>query len=73
MRGYRIVCLPWYDQGVAISLNRLDLLKQQFEPIKFTADLRLEILRQRAAVAGPQFVKPRQAIPPQRFVAGNPL
>jgi hypothetical protein len=31
------------------------------------------ILRQRAAVAGPQFVKPRPAIPPQRFVAGNPL
>ena len=45
MRGYRIVCLPWYDQSVAISLNRLDLLKQQFEPIEFTADLRLDILR----------------------------
>ena len=45
LRRDRIALLPRYDQGVAISLDRLDLADEQFEHIQFAADLRLEVLR----------------------------
>ena len=73
LRGYRIALLPWCDQSVAIGLDCLDLVDEKFEQIQFAADLRPEVLRQLAPVAGPQFVEPCAAIPPQRLVAGNPL
>ena len=45
-------------QRVPLGLHRLDLLEQQFEPIEFTADLGLEMRRQRTAIAGLQLVEP---------------
>ena len=38
-------------QRVTLGLDRLDLLEQQFEPIELAADLRLQMQRQRTAVA----------------------
>jgi hypothetical protein len=46
---------------VPLGFHRLDLLDEQFEPIQFTADLGLEMHRQRAAIASPQLVK---SLPP---------
>lgn len=40
------------EHSIASSLNRLDLFQQQFERIKFPADLHLQICRHRSAVAG---------------------
>jgi hypothetical protein len=33
-------------QHVPLGLHRLDLLEQQFQPIEFTANLRLQVIRQ---------------------------
>ena len=33
-------------QHIPLSFHRLDLLEQQFQPIEFTANLRLQVIRQ---------------------------
>lgn len=49
-RGRRPVCLFGHE-CVALGFHRPDLLEQPFEPVKLTADLRLEMARQSTAVA----------------------
>ena len=61
------------EQRVPLGLHRLDLLKQQFEPIEFTADLSLEMLWQGTAIARPQLVEPLPTIAAQRLVPGHAL
>ena len=46
--------LAGVEHGIARSLDRLDLLQQQFEPVEFPTDLRLQIGGQQTAVAGPE-------------------
>ena len=40
------------EQSVPLGLNRLELLKQQLETTQLAGDLRLQVRRQLAAVAG---------------------
>ncbi len=40
------------EQSVPLCLNRLELLKQQLETTQLAGDLRLQVRRQLAAVAG---------------------
>ena len=49
------------EQRVPLGLHRLDLFEQQFEPIEFAADLRLQMLRQGTAIARPQLLEPLAA------------
>ena len=43
---------------VPLGLHRLDLLEQQFQPIEFTANLRLQVIRQPATIAGQERIQP---------------
>jgi hypothetical protein len=43
---------------VALRLHRLDLFKQQFQTIEFTKNLRLQVIRQRATIAGLERIQP---------------
>ena len=54
--------------GVPLGLHRLDLLEQQFEPIEFTADLRLQVSRQQATIAGLELIQPLPPVAAQRLV-----
>lgn len=58
------------EHSVTLGLDRLDLLEQQFEPIEFAADLRLQVCRQRTAVAGLTLLQSLAAIAAQRLVVG---
>ena len=42
------------EQRISLSLHGLDLLEQEFEPIKLAADLRLQMRRQRTTITGPE-------------------
>src|SRR5271155_4249283 len=61
------------EQRVLPGLYRLDLFQKQFEPIEFPADLSLQMIRQRAAIARLQLVEPLVAIAAQRLVVGYAL
>ena len=61
------------EHGIAFSLDRLDLLQQQFEPIEFPTDLRLQIGGQQTAVAGPERLQLLAPVATQRLVAGYAL
>ena len=61
------------EQGVPLSLDGLDLPKQQLESIELTADLTLEMRRQGTAIARLQLVEPLASITTQRLVAGDTL
>jgi hypothetical protein len=56
--------IDWVPQNVAGVARgsddavKFDLLKQEFKSIEFTADLSLEMRRQRSAIACPQLVEP---------------
>ena len=56
-----------------LHLRRLDLLKQQFEPIELTADLSLKVLWQGTAIACPQLIEPSPPIATQRLVPRHAL
>ena len=56
-----------------LGLYRLDLFQKQFEPIEFPADLSLQMIRQRAAIARLQLVEPLASIAAQRLVVGYAL
>jgi hypothetical protein len=61
------------EQGVPLSFCCLELIKQQFEPIEFAADVGLEMRRQGTAIARRQFVEPLAPIAAQRFVIEDAL
>src|SRR5215217_802394 len=69
--GVRITCRG--EQGIAFGLNRPDLLEEEFEPVEFPAELRLEVPGQRAAITGPQFLKPGPAMAVHGLVVGYAL
>src|SRR5665811_32037 len=60
-------------QHVPLGLYRLDLLEQQFQPIEFTANLRLQVIRQPATIAGLEHIQPAPPVAAQRLVARYPL
>jgi hypothetical protein len=60
-------------QRVPLGLHHLDLLEQQFEPIELTADLSLQMLWQRTAIARPQLVEPSPTVTTQRLVPAYAL
>ena len=60
-------------QHVPLGLHRLDLIEQQFQPIEFTANLRLQVIRQQATIAGLERIQPLPPVAAQRLVAGYPL
>jgi hypothetical protein len=60
-------------QHVPLGLHRLDLLEQQFQPIEFTENLRLQVIRQQAAIAGLERIQPAPPVAAQRLVARYPL
>ena len=61
------------EQRVLPGLYRVDLFQKQFEPIEFPADLSLQMIRQRAAIARLQLVEPLASIAAQRLVVGYAL
>ena len=61
------------EQRVLPGLYRVDLFQKQFEPIEFPADLSLQMIRQRAAIARLQLVEPLASIAAQRLVVGCAL
>src|SRR5271157_4887425 len=69
----RNVCPKISKKRVALGFDRFDLVEQQFEPVEFACDRGLEIVRQRAPVAGRQFVEPLAAVAPDGLVVGDPL
>ena len=60
-------------QHVPLGLYRLDLLEQQFQPIEFTANLRLQVIRQQTTIAGLERIQPLSPVATQRLVARYPL
>jgi hypothetical protein len=50
------------EQSVPLSLNGLDLLNQELKAIEFSADLSLEMRRQRMTIARLQLVETVAAI-----------
>jgi heme oxygenase len=60
-------------QHVPLGLHRLDLLEQQLQPIEFTANLRLQVIRQQATIAGLKRIQPLPSVAAQRLVARYPL
>ena len=60
-------------QHVPLGLHRLDLLEQQFQPIELTANLRLQVIRQPATIAGLERIQPLPPVAAQRLVARYPL
>src|SRR5438132_3968394 len=62
-----------HQQRIPFGLDRLDLFQQQFGPIEFAADLRLQMRRQFPPVARSQGVDARTPVAPQRLVTGDPL
>ena len=61
------------EQGVPFRLDGLQLLQQDLEAIELADDLRLQVHRQRPAVACPQLLKPLMPTLAQRLVAEHPL
>jgi len=68
-RRWRPGSLLLGEQPVTLDLNRLDVIKKQFQPIKLATDLGLEMCRQSAPIAGHEFVEPFAPIAAQRLVA----
>jgi hypothetical protein len=60
-------------ERVALRLDGFDLIHQQLEPVEFTVDLRLEVLRDRSAIAGTQFLQLFEAVATYRLVTGDAL
>src|SRR5947209_16844226 len=58
------------QQHIALGLHGFDLLEQQFEPVELTANLRLQMLRQRTAVAGLELFQALAPITAPRLVSG---
>ena len=58
---------------VPLGLHGLDLREQHFEAIELPADLRLQMIRQRATIACLQHVEPLATIAIRRLVAGYAL
>ena len=58
---------------VPLRLDRLDLHKQQLEPVELAADLRPQLLGQLTPVRRAQRLQPRPSIAPQRGIARDPL
>jgi hypothetical protein len=54
-------------------ITALSLAEQQFETVKFAADLGLHAGRQGAAIAGPQFFQAIASVAAQRFVVADAL
>src|SRR5581483_2457618 len=61
------------QQRILLSLHRLDLLEQQFDPVKLAAHLRLQMRRQRPTVARAQGLKSGPPVATQRRIAGDAL
>ncbi|EIZ78174.1 hypothetical protein WSK_3249, partial [Novosphingobium sp. Rr 2-17] len=68
----RFVCIT-YHQRVAFGLNGLDLHQQQFKPIQFPTDLRLDKARQRATIASFHILETGSAIASHRLVIPDTL
>ena len=60
-------------QRIPLGLHCLDLFEQQFEPVEFAANLGLQMIRQRATIAGLELFQPLQPIATKRVVFGYPL
>jgi hypothetical protein len=58
---------------MAWVLDRFNLLQKELEPIELASDLRLEIRRQRTAVAGLQRLETGPPITVRRLVVTDPL
>ena len=50
------------EQSVTLRVDRLQLLQDDFEPIEFAADLRLQVHRQRTAIPCLQVFQMRPAV-----------
>lgn len=61
------------QQSVALGLHLFDLGYHQFESVELATDLPFQMFWHRAAVAGPQFLKPMSPVTSQRLVAGDAL
>ena len=61
------------EQGIPLSLDSLDLLKQKLKAIEFAANLSFEMHRQRTAIARLQFVKSLAPVAAKRLVIGYAL
>src|SRR5215212_11054947 len=65
LHGYRSRIVCGLEQGIALRFHGFELLQQQLQPIKFTADLRLQVRGQEASVTGPQRLHPLAPITAQ--------
>src|SRR2546429_9779889 len=73
-RGLSAGAFPAGSQrGILFGPPRFDLVEHQSEPVDLAADLRLQIRRQRAPVAGAHRLKPRSPVAPQGRVTRYPL
>ena len=63
-RRFGLLC----EQRVPLGLHSLDLLEQQFEPIKFSTNLGFEMLGQSTAIASLKRFQPRPPIATQWLI-----
>jgi hypothetical protein len=56
-----------------LGLDRLQLIEEKLEAVEFTADLRLQPRRQKAAVPGAQRFQPGSPVAAERLVIAHPL
>jgi hypothetical protein len=61
------------SQRVPLGLHSLDLLEQQFEPIKFSTNLGFEMWGQATAIASLKRIQPNPPIATQRLIPGCAL
>ena len=59
-------------QSIPLGLHRLDLIEQQFKSIELTANLPLQMIRQRMPITGLELFQPLPSIAAERLVSGYP-
>ena len=61
------------QQSVALDLNLFELLQDQLDAVQFAADLRFQVRRQGAPIAGPQLLQPDPTVAAQGRVVADAL
>ena len=61
------------SMAISFGFDRLQLRQDELEPVELAADLRLQMRRQRAAIAGCELLQPLAPVTAQRLIVANPL
>ena len=69
-RHFGLLCV---EQRIPLGFHSLDLLENQFEPIKFSTNLGFEMLGQATAIAGLKRIQLRSPVTMQRLIPGYAL